>query len=52
LAAILHSPAIHASRDAAKISMKSERLAILDCELEAAYNRCYELEDMAAQLGG
>ena len=51
LAAILNSPAFYASRDAAKISMASERLAILDCELETAYNRWYELEDMAAQLG-
>ncbi len=50
LAAILNSPAFYASRDAAKISMESERLAILDCELETAYNRWYELEDMAAQL--
>jgi ATP-binding cassette subfamily F protein uup len=50
LTAILNSPAFYASRDAAKISMESERLAILDCELETAYNRWYELEDMAAQL--
>jgi len=52
LPAILNSPAFYASKDAAKISMESERLAILDCELETAYNRWYELEDMAAQLGG
>ncbi len=46
----LNSPEFYASKDAEKIRTASERLSCLDRELEDAYRRWNELEDLAAQL--
>lgn len=52
LAATLSSPAFYANNDAANIRQASARLAYLDAELDGAYHRWNELEDLAAQSGG
>ncbi len=50
LTATLNSPAFYASKDTAKIRTTSDRLACLDTEMDCAYRRWNELEDLAAQL--
>jgi ABC transport system ATP-binding/permease protein len=52
LTATLNSPAFYASNDAAKIRQASARLTDLDAELDGAYHRWNELEDLAARSGG
>ena len=49
LAAILSSPSFYADKDAAKIRTAGDRLACLDAELDIAYNRWDELENLAGQ---
>ncbi|MEN6330740.1 MAG: ATP-binding cassette domain-containing protein [Smithella sp.] len=51
LTAILSSPLFYAGKDAAQIRTASDRLAGLDAELDIAYNRWNELEDLAARSG-
>jgi ATP-binding cassette subfamily F protein uup len=51
LTATLSSPSFYAGKDAAKIRTVGDRLADLDAELETAYSRWNELEDLAARLG-
>jgi ABC transport system ATP-binding/permease protein len=51
LTATLNSPSFYASNDAAKIKAASDRLACLDAELEGAYHRWNDLEDLAAKPG-
>lgn len=46
LTTTLSSPAFYASKDAAKIKTATDRLACLDEELDCAYQRWNELEDM------
>ena len=50
MTATLNSPSFYASNDAAKIRTASDRLADLDTELDCAYHRWNELEDLAAKL--
>jgi ATP-binding cassette subfamily F protein uup len=52
LTATLNSPSFYTSNDAAKIRTASDRLADLDTELDYAYNRWNELEDLAARPDG
>jgi len=49
LAAILSSPSFYTDKDAAKIRTAGDRLACLDAELDIAYNRWDELENLAGQ---
>ncbi len=51
LTADLNSPAFYAKNDAVKIKATSDRMTCLDAELDCAYQRWNELEDLAAQLG-
>lgn len=50
LAVTLNSQAFYAKNDAAKIRTVSNRLALLDTELDCAYQRWNELEDLAAKF--
>jgi len=52
LVATLNSPAFYSKNDAAKSRTASDRLAHLDKELDCAYQRWNELEDLAAKLSG
>ncbi|MEN6376205.1 MAG: ATP-binding cassette domain-containing protein [Smithella sp.] len=49
LTVMLSSPSFYADKDAAKIRTASDRLARLDAELDIAYNRWDELENLAGQ---
>ena len=49
LTAMLSSPSFYADKDAAKIRTAGDRLACLDAELDIAYNRWDELENLAGQ---
>jgi ABC transport system ATP-binding/permease protein len=51
LVVTLNSPAFYAKNDAVKIKATSDRMTCLETELDCAYQRWNELEDMAAQLG-
>jgi ATP-binding cassette subfamily F protein uup len=47
---IINDPAFYAGNDAAKVKATNDRLEILEKELEDAYQRWDELEDLAAKL--
>jgi ATP-binding cassette subfamily F protein uup len=51
LVTTLNSPAFYTKNNAEKIRTASDRLAHVDKELDFAYQRWNELEDLAAQLG-
>jgi ABC transport system ATP-binding/permease protein len=50
IVATLNSPEFYASYDAAKTKSASDRLKALESELDAAYRRWEELEDLQAKL--
>ena len=53
LTATLNSPEFYSkNNDVVKIRTASDRLACLDTELDVAYRRWNELEDLATKLGG
>jgi ATP-binding cassette subfamily F protein uup len=52
LIANLNSPAFYAGNDTAKIRTANDSLARLDTQLDCAYKRWNELEDLAAKFGG
>ena len=52
LMATLNSPEFYASHDLAKINGANNRLEALEKELDEAYRRWDELENMAAKFGG
>jgi ATP-binding cassette subfamily F protein uup len=47
----LNTPAFYAQNDTMKIRKASDRLSALETELNAAYHRWNELEDLATKLG-
>jgi ATP-binding cassette subfamily F protein uup len=52
LISTLNSPAFYAGNDSAKIRTANDSLARLDTELDCAYKRWNELEDLAAKSSG
>jgi predicted RNase H-like nuclease (RuvC/YqgF family) len=50
LTATLNSPEFYASRDLAKLKEATDRLRVLEKELDEAYRRWDELESLAARL--
>lgn len=50
--AALNSPEFYADRDTAKVTAANERLAALERELDMAYERWDELEQLSAKYSG
>jgi ATP-binding cassette subfamily F protein uup len=51
LVATLNSPQFYTNYDAGKLRTANDRLEAVEKELDAAYDRWHELEEMAAKLG-